>query len=121
MRAVSLKSLVELTHQSIDAMLHHVDLADEGGGLVGIEFIAARGFRQRVVEERLYEHVLRNAPLLQAFAGGIERAIHKVAIRARKDVTEGSVVVRIGHRKSISDFELTKQILLIEKVYRHAG
>ena len=120
MGAVSLKSFVELTHQGIDAVLHHVDLADEGRGFVGIEFIAARGFRQRVLEERLHDHILRDSPLLQSLAGCVERAIYKVAIRARENVTEGSVVVRISHSNSISDRRLEKQISTQAGCLRHA-
>lgn len=110
MGSISLKSFVELPHESVDTVLHHVNLANEGRGLVGIEFIAARSFRQSVVKERLHDHILRKPLLFQAFASSIERAVRKFAILAWKDITEGTVVVRIGHSSSISYRRTQKQI-----------
>ena len=68
MSAVFGQCSVDIVHKSVNPVLHHVDVADEGRGLVWVVIRPAGRFGQSIEKESPDDHVGGYSTFLQSFA-----------------------------------------------------
>lgn len=98
---VGIKCFVPLVEKGVEAALEQGQRAPEGEGLFRDVLGAASRFSDGMVKQGVDDGFVRHALVFESFHSSLDRAIRKLTMLVRPEVTECIVVV--CHGTSISD------------------